>query len=594
MGSIVAFLSRKGRPEPALLHKMAAASPHRGDTVTLASRCRVVLGTSSGDGVGTADVAVSGELAAAFVGDFDNIVQLSSELERTGQPLDRISPAAVLLAAFRVFGVGAPERLRGVFSGAVTDGHTLWSFRDHVGFQPLFYRDDARGVFIATEIKQIVAGSAISYEPDEEALANLFYLYEHSETDDRRCAIRGVERVPRGSLFIADQDGSRHRRYWFPDRYLETARLGAEELDDRFQALMGQAAERALRGDDVISLSGGVDSPAVAAYAAPIHLVQTGRPLPALSAVYPKFPSVDESRYIHVVAQELNLPLHTYESEARPTDGLVDWVRLFDGPVPVISLAETFENLSRARTLGFRNVLTGEFAEFVCDMGNFALDYLLAKGRITAALRYARVQSNGRGRMARLGRRAVRAWLPAGVVSLYWRMRRRRAPLRVPWIEPSRIPAFREFAGRRAWRDDQLTALEGAFPAIEADSLIQSVAGVGTRRPWADVDLWEFFLSLPAEVKHPGPQRKALVRKLLRGRVPDLILDRRDKTVYDATIAARIDYETLERWLLTPNHRVDGVRYDLLADRLRQRDLSLVEFMRAKDLAAVHAFLSVC
>ncbi len=39
---------------------------------------------------------------------------------------------------------------------------------------------------------------------------------------------------------------------------------------ERFDELMAQAADRALLGDDVISLSGGTDSSAVAAYAAPV------------------------------------------------------------------------------------------------------------------------------------------------------------------------------------------------------------------------------------------------------------------------------------------------------------------------------------
>jgi asparagine synthase (glutamine-hydrolysing) len=593
VGSILAFLSRVGPPDPTILQTMAAAAPHRGATVRTIVHGRAVLGTSAGDGVGDADVAVDGEMAAAFVGDFDNIAQLATALARTG-PFDAGSPAEVLLAAFRRFGTEAPARMRGVFAGVVSDGRTLWAFRDHVGFQPLFFRDEPRGVFVATEIKQVVAGARIAYEPDEEALTNLFHVYAHSETDDRRCAIRGVERVPRASILIAGDYAARVHRYWAPERCLETSRPGPGELQEQFHALMTQAVERSLRGNDVISLSGGVDSPTLAAYAAPVHLRKTGRPLPALSGLYPKYPSVDEERYIRAVSAALDLSLHTYESDVKPTDGLLEWVRLFDGPVPVMSLGGIFDNLSRARALGFRNVITGEFAEFVCDMSHFALDYLLARGRMSAALRYARVQYQGPEGFARAGRRAVRAWLPPGVVSRYRRLRPRPDPAAIPWMDPRRAPALREFAAAETWRDDQLTAFQGAFPAIEADSFVQSVAGVGTRRPWTDVDLWEFFLGLPAEAKHPGPQRKGLVRSLVRGRVPDLILDRQDKTVFDAAITAWIDYDVLDRWLLSPGHRIAGVRYDLLADRLRQRDLTLLEYMRAKDLAAVHAFLSLC
>jgi Asparagine synthase len=116
---------------------------------------------------------------------------------------------------------------------------------------------------------------------------------------------------------------------------------------------------------------------------------------------------------------------------------------------------------------------------------------------------------------------------------------------------------------------------------------------VRTRRPWADVDLWEFFLSLPVETKFPDNESKTLVRRLLRGRVPTAILKRRDKTVFDESIMAHVDYQTLRRWLVQPEYRLTGVRYDLLEERLDRQSLDLSEFMWAKDLASVHAFLSL-
>jgi asparagine synthase (glutamine-hydrolysing) len=91
----------------------------------------------------------------------------------------------------------------------------------------------------------------------------------------------------------------------------------------------------------------------------------------------------------------------------------------------------------------------------------------------------------------------------------------------------------------------------------------------------------------------PDSQSKALVRQLLRGRVPDVILDRKDKTYFDDSILARIQYPALERWLIGPDYRVDGVNYGLLQERLERRDLSVVDFLWAKDLASIHAFLSL-
>ena len=126
---------------------------------------------------------------------------------------------------------------------------------------------------------------------------------------------------------------------------------------------------------------------------------------------------------------------------------------------------------------------------------------------------------------------------------------------------------------------------------MEADTLIQDEHGVLVRRPWLDVDLWEFFLSLRAEDKFPGTRYKALVKMLLRGRLPDELLDRRTFTSFDATIMDRVDFPALERWLRAPQWQMPGVDYGQLGRRLDAKDLTLHDYIFAKDLATAHAFV---
>jgi hypothetical protein len=108
-----------------------------------------------------------------------------------------------------------------------------------------------------------------------------------------------------------------------------------------------------------------------------------------------------------------------------------------------------------------------------------------------------------------------------------------------------------------------------------------------------DVDLFEFFLSLPAEVKFPDRGNKTLVRGLLRGRVPDEILNRRDKTVFDEALLERIEWATMRAVLVSPSYRVAGIDYELLASRLQQERFdSVQEYAWARNLTATHMFLS--
>jgi asparagine synthase (glutamine-hydrolysing) len=589
MGSIAAIFDRSGRPDIRAAESMIGESPHRGDRLGSLVQGNCVLAAGWSEERLDASLWAEDRLAVAFCGVLDNLTDLAKALQEAGHYLPSISPAAVVGAAFRAYGEETPERLRGVFAAAVTDGSRLFCFRDHIGFETLYYRHEPRASYVATEAKQVVAGSGIQKEPDLEVLEKIYF----QDLDDRSpCALRGVLRLPKATTLTVEPSRARLKRYWDPETLLESAHYSPDELHGRFDQLMGQAAARMVTGNDVVSLSGGIDSPAVAAYAAPEHLQITGRPLAGLSAVYPEFPAVDERRYVELVADHLGIPLHTYVQPAGVLDRLDDWMQLADSPVPTISLPHYEAHYRQARELGYRTVLGGELAEFVADTRRYLLPYLLSRGPFSGLAGRVRGRRAAGASVKSLARALMLTIAPAPLAALRWRFHRAGIPA---WLDRKRAnaAAVRSIVpGRERWRKLQLGGLEGPGLSIEAETICQEVCGVRSRRPWADVDLWEFFLSLPADVKFPDNQSKTLVRHLLRGKVPAVILERRDKTVFDESIMANIDYEALRRWLVRPDYHLAGVRYDLLEDRLERQELELSEFMWAKDLAAVHAFLS--
>jgi asparagine synthase (glutamine-hydrolysing) len=555
----------------------------------------VVLGVTE-NAVGDTSVARTEGLAAAVTGSFDDAELLAAELVRAGTAAPGASPAELLIGAHLAWGPECQERLRGTFAYVVTDGRTLWASRDHLGFRTLFYREDPRVFVIATEAKQVAAGADISLEPDVDVLEAIFYS---EYDDDTPAALRGVRRQPKATTIRASRDGSRIRRYWHPERVLETARIDDHELAERFHERMRVAAARCLAGDDVVALSGGIDSPALAAYAAPVYMERTNEPLAALSAVYPDHPECDESPYIEEVAGAMGLKLHTFVRSAPIISDLQEWVRLFDGPAPQWTVSQGVEFHDVARDLGFRNILTGEIAEFVIDSRQHTMEHLLLHGRIRALRAYMEsMHAKGFGRK-RIVREMAGGIAPSALWSAYLQLRPPKDSWTPRWIvgrAPRESLGYDVYARppMERWPRAQVMSFFGA-PGLsqEADSVVQAITDMRVRRPWADVDLWELFLSLPAEQKFPAYETKGLARKLLRGRVPDSILDRTDKTHFNDYIMASVDYEELGRWLLAPDVRLRGVDYGLLATRLDAREFTLPEYIWAKDLAAVHAFLAL-
>jgi asparagine synthase (glutamine-hydrolysing) len=602
MGSIAFALFRSDPPQRETVHRMLAASPHRGHTFVVQTCGKAILGTSNHDDFADASLSIDGNLGAAFSGKLDNAPELARELTAVGFPPVAETPADIVISAFRAFGVETPTRLRGIFAAIITDGRRAWAFRDQLGFQPLFYTEHARGFIAATEVKQVIAGGDLSREPDTAVLEQIFY--GHLKPDSPS-AYKRVPRIPHASILSVNGHGTPTvERYWQPRRVLETGTFSSfEDVKARFDEVFEQAVARCLTGSDVVSLSGGVDSPAVAGFAAPLSRQRNGQPLGALSLVYPDHPRVDERPYIEVVSDSLGVNLHTFVSKARIHDNLLEWMSVLDSPVPNISAPQMYEFYSEARRLGFRNILTGDIAECVVDLPVHLAGHLLTHGRWRPLVRLLSTQRKQGASLRKLSSWRKFAsqlglpFVPGRIANWYESIRGGASLRRVPdWVNPRKaneVPYRADLlpSGRARWSTVQTIPLEGCPITMEGVETCSAIAGVTVRRPFADIDLWEFFLSLPAEIKYPDLRSKTLLRRLLRGKVPDKILDRRDKTYFDDHVMSQLDYAVLKQFLAKPDYQISGVDYGRLNAHIDRRDLKLLDWLWLKDLLQIHVFL---
>ena len=166
--------------------------------------------------------------------------------------------------------------------------------------------------------------------------------------------------------------------------------------------VMGQAVARCLTGQDVIPLSGGVDSPAVAGLAAPLHPQSTSAGHPQRLSLDPEHPKVDERPYIESVTEYLGMRLHTWTSKAtRFSTTSPSGAKIPDGPIPSITAAQMHEFYLEARRLGFRNILTGDVAECLVELQQHVAGHLLIHGRWVALARLFETQKAARRILAK-------------------------------------------------------------------------------------------------------------------------------------------------------------------------------------------------
>jgi asparagine synthase (glutamine-hydrolysing) len=149
---------------------------------------------------------VERELTIVFNGEIYNHLELKRRLEKRGARFRTTSDTEVLLQMYRHHGRGMVELLRGMFAFAIWDSRERKMFvaRDPYGIKPLYFADDGQTIRIASQVKALLAGDAVSRTRDPAGIAGFFLLGSVPEPFTTFDSIRAVEA---GTAFFVDENG---------------------------------------------------------------------------------------------------------------------------------------------------------------------------------------------------------------------------------------------------------------------------------------------------------------------------------------------------------------------------------------------------
>jgi asparagine synthase (glutamine-hydrolysing) len=272
-GFVVSFAKDAAAP-PATLDAMDTAIAHRGPDehgvrnigpVSFRHRRLSIIDLSGGkQPMASAD----GSLWLAHNGEIYNYRALRRELETLGHVFREQSDTEVLLAAWKQWGENCLDRLDGMFALIVYDARNdrLWAARDRFGEKPLYYIETPQALWLASELKALVAGGVVGKQLDPRALYSYFTLgYVAGE----QAIFSGVKRLGPGQrLTFTRQSGPETRNWWRPPP--PTEELGdLAEVTSRSLALLRESIALRMTADVPLGffLSGGVDSSAIVALA---------------------------------------------------------------------------------------------------------------------------------------------------------------------------------------------------------------------------------------------------------------------------------------------------------------------------------------
>ncbi len=149
-----------------------------------------------------------------FNGEIYNHKELRARLERAGVRFHSHSDTEVILELYKLHGPDVVDLLRGMFAFCIWDKRARRMFvaRDPYGIKPLYYADDGSTIRIASTVKALLAGGAVSRTKDPAGIAGFFLTGSVPEPFTIFDSIRAVEA---GTSFTIDERGRSLARHHY-------------------------------------------------------------------------------------------------------------------------------------------------------------------------------------------------------------------------------------------------------------------------------------------------------------------------------------------------------------------------------------------
>ena len=495
-----------------------------------------------------------GTLQVTFNGEIYNHAEIRAELEAIGGHVWRTdhSDTEVVLHAFEEWGIECLQRFRGMFAIALWDAQqrALWLIRDRIGVKPLYYSVHHGRITFASEIKALLEDPQQARGVNETAL---YHYLSFMATPAPETLFEGIWKVPGATWIRVDSRGGiTEQRYW--DAWDHVTPLEGVSEDEIAERILDElrTAVRLRKVSDVpvgVFLSGGLDSSTNAR----LFSEGEGSPIKSFSIGYEgEYKSYqNELHYARMVAKLVGADHHErLLTQNDLLDLLPTMVHLQDEPIADPVCVPVYYVSDLARRNGVTVCQVGEGADELfwgypvwktklrLQQANSVPCPSALKRLAMAGLRLAdkdQGQPYEALRRASLGQPVfwggADAFTDAQKHRLLSPLLRRRFQGVTSW--DALAPIWQRFQDK-AWEPSHLhwmtyVDLNLRLPELllmRVDKMSMGVSLEG-RVPFLDHKFVELALGVPSALKTKNGQLKYILKKAVRGVIPDEIIDRK-------------------------------------------------------------------
>jgi asparagine synthase (glutamine-hydrolysing) len=494
-----------------------------------------------------------GSLWVVLNGEIYNHAEVRAELERLGGHRWKTdhSDTEVILHAFEQWGIECLQKFRGMFAIGLWDvrRRELWLIRDRIGIKPLYYSVHHGRIVFASEIKALLRDPQQERSVDEQGF---YHFLSFLTTPAPQTLFRGIHKLPGGTWLRVHCDGKMEEyRYW---DVLDNTKPLTDQSDDELAQRIREELRTSVKLRKVsdvpvgVFLSGGIDSSVNAA------LFSEGEPRPVQTfsigydGEYKSYPN--ELEYARRMAKCIGSDHHErILTQEDLVDFLPEMVRLQDEPIADPVCVPVFFVSKLAREHDVIVCQVGEGAdELFCGYPAWKLILQLQRyGNLPVPHILKKLALNGLGLFGREDSRAYEFLRRnAAGIPIFWggserftetHKRRLLSPrLRQDLAGLNSWDALKPIRQRfldRAWEQSDLAwmsylDLNLRLPELLLMRVDKMSMGVSleARVPFLDHKFVELAMSIPGAVKTRNGVLKYILKKSVRGLIPDDVINR--------------------------------------------------------------------
>lgn len=511
-----------------------------------------------------------------FNGEIYNHMELREDLIQKNHIFKTRSDTEVILHLYEEYGPECLKKLNGQFAIAIWDKHKeeLFLARDRVGIRPLFYTQTKSAFVFASEIKAFMEYPEVSLKFSNKALSEYVTFWTALSPNT---VFENVFEVPPGTYMLVNHKGIKSNTYWElpivkPNAYNFTT---VEEAATAFENIFLDSIKLRLRADVPVAayLSGGIDSSITTSF---IKQVSPNR-LKTFSIGFTET-DFDESAYQNIAASYFKTEHSSVTCSEQDISNYFKEVVWF-AEAPLLRTAPTPMGLlsKNVRDHNIKVVITGEGA-----------DELLGGYNIFKETKIKHFWAKDpQSKLRPLLLKRLYPYLPqinkasSNMLKMFfgYKLTETNSPIYshlLRWHNTSRIKNYFSDTIKETIKDynpiaeveeklesklsgyDYLTKaqwleihlfMSGYLLSSQGDrmGMANSIEG---RYPFLDHRVIEFCMALHPDLKLHGLNEKYLLKKMMKDRLPDAILNR-SKQAYRAPIRSLFASETLPEYLKT-------------------------------------------